>query len=216
MGTPILMLDTSVEMQSVLGVAKTITGISKASEAVITATHDFSIGDLAVIDSVAGMVEINKRVVRIKSVSTTVSFIAEGLDSTGFSTYVSGGTVTKVTTLLAFDNSTSFSYPEPAPTRIDVTTIHDTQKKEIFGLDEAPQLSMGLIANPTAAHVVEMKAASLAKTTRVFRVTLQTGVVLIFNAYVSGGRGIDGSGPGAVATSQVSLALAAPEQFFAS
>lgn len=216
MATPILMLDTSVEMQSALGVAKTITGISKASEAVVTATHDFSIGDLIVIDDVAGMVEINKRVIRVKAVSTTVSFTCEGLDSTGWTAWASGGTAKKVTTLLAFDNSTSFSYPEPAPNRMDVTTIHDTMKKEIFGLDEAPQLSMNLIAAPTAAHVIEMRAASLAKATRVFRVTLQSGVVMIFNAYVSGGRGLDGSGPGAVATGQVSLALAAPEQYFAS
>jgi hypothetical protein len=210
------MLNTAVSMQSALGTAKTITGISKATEAIVTATHDFSVGDFIVIDGVAGMVEINKRVIRIKAVSTTVSFTCEGLDSTAFSTWASGGTASKVSTFLAFDNATSFSYPEPAPNRLDATTIHLSAKREIFGLDEAPQLSMNLLADPTAAHVVEMKAASIAKTTRVFKVTLQTGVVLLFNAYVSGGRGLDGSGPGAIATSSVALALAAPEQYFSS
>ena len=216
MGTPILMLDTSVEMQSALGVAKTITGISKATEAVVTVTHDFSIGDLVVINNVAGMVEINKRVVRVKAVSTTVSFTCEELDSTDWTAYASGGTASKVTELLAFDNATSFSFPEPAPNRMDSTTIHMTSKSEIFGLDEAPQITMALQADPTAAHMVEMRAASKAKTMRAFRVTLQTGVVLIFNAYVAGGRGLDGSGPGAIATSSVSMALAADEQYFAS
>ena len=213
--TPILLLNTAVSMQATLGTPKTITAISKVSEAVITGTHDFSIGDLIVIDAVVGMVEINKRVVRVKSVSTTVSFVAEGLDSSAFTTYVSGGTATKVATYLAFDNATSFNFPEPAPNRIDVTTIHLSQKTEVFGLDEAPQISMATLADPTGTTMAAVKVASQAKTTRVFKVTLQNGNVLIMNAYVAGGRGLDGA-VGAVATGNVALTLAAPEQYFAS
>ena len=215
MSTPILLLDTTVQMQDTLGSAKTITAISAINEPVITGTHDFSIGDLIVIDGVVGMVEINKRVVRVKSVSTTVSFVAEELDASGFSAYVSGGTATKVTALLTFDNATSFNFPEPSPTRLDVTTIHDTTKKEIFGLDEAPQLSMATISDPTGAVAIALRAASKAKTTLVFKVTLQGGQILIFNAYVAGGRGIDGS-VNAVATATVSMTLAADEQYFSS
>ena len=215
MGTPILLLDTKVQMQKLLGVAKNITAISKANEAQVTATHDFSAGDLIVIEGVAGMVEINKRVIRIKSVSTTVSFICEGLDSTDFSTWESGGTARKVSTFLTFDNATSFNFPEPAPVKLDVTTIHDKSKKEIFALDEAPQISMSTIADPTSAVTAALRAASKEKTTRVFRVTLQTGHKLIFNAYVSGGRGIDAA-VNAVATAQVNMTLANDEQYFAS
>ena len=211
----ILLLDTTIEMQSALGVAKTITGISKAAEAVVTGTHDFVAGDLVVITGVVGMTEINDRVVRVKSVNTTVDFTCEGLDSTGWTTYVSGGTAKEVTTLVSFDNATSFSFPEPAPTRLDVTTVHDTTKKEQFGLDEAPQISIPMLADPLATHVTEIREASLAKTTRAFRVTLQTGEVLIMNAYVAGGRGVDG-GVGAVATAACNLTLAADEQWFAS
>lgn len=210
-----LLLDTTIEMQSTLGSNKTITGISKAAEAVVTGTHDFAIGDLVVITGVVGMTEINNRVVRVKSVNTTVDFTCEGLDSTGFTAYVSGGLANEVTALLSFDNATSFSFPEPSPSRLDATTIHDTGKKEIFGLDEAPQISIPMLADPLATHVVAMRAASLAKTTRAFRVTLQTGEVLIMNAYVAGGRGMDGS-VGAIGTASCSLTLAATEQWFAS
>ena len=211
----ILLLDTTIEMQSALGSNKTITAISKAAEAEVTGTHDYAIGDLVVITGVVGMTEINNRVVRVKSVSTTVSFVCEGLDSTGFTTYVSGGVANEVTTLVSFDNATSFSFPEPAPTRLDATTIDRTSKIEIFGLDEAAQISIPMLADPLATHVVAIRAASLAKTTRAFRVTLQTGEVLIFNAYVAGGRGMDGS-VGAIATATCSLTLAANEQWFAS
>lgn len=211
----ILMLNTKIEMQSALGSAKTITAISKASEASITATHDFSVGDYIIIADVVGMVEINKRLVRVKTVSTTVSFVAEGLDSTNYTTYASGGTATKVTTFLAFDNATSFSFPEPSPNRIDVTPINSNQKVEVFGLDDSPQISIPMLAAPSSAHVIEMRKASLAKTTRAFKVTTQDGQILIMNAFVAGGRGFDGQ-VGQAATSTAQLTLAAPEQWFAS
>lgn len=216
MPTPILLLNTVCQMQSTLGAAKTITAISKASAAVVTATHDFSAGDYVVFDTnIGGMVEMNGRVCRVLSVSTTVSFVCEALDSSAFSTYTSGGSVYKVTAFHTFDNLTSFNYPEPAPTRIDVTTVHDTIKKEVFGLDESPNITMSSLSNPTGTVMAAVKTAALAKTTRAFKVTLQNGNILIFNAYVAGGRGLDGSA-GAVATGQINLTLAAPEQYFAS
>lgn len=215
MATPILLLDTVVRMQSATGTEKNITAISKASEASITATHDFSVGDYILIDGVGGMTEINKRIVRVKSVSTTVSFVAEGLDSTDWTTYTSGGTATKITTFVTFDNVTSFNYAEPQPNRIDVTTIHQNQKTEVFGLDDAPTATMSMNADPLGAAIVELRKASLAKSTRGFVVTTQTGQILIFNAYVAGGRGFDGS-VGAVATGQASMTFVSPEQWFAS
>ena len=86
MATPLILKKITVQIQTALGSAKTITAISKASEASITATHDFSVGDLIVISGVVGMTEINDKVVRIKTVSTTVSFVAEGLDSSAYTT----------------------------------------------------------------------------------------------------------------------------------
>lgn len=215
MATPILLLDTTVRMQDTLGDAKTITAISKASEAIITATHDFSIGDYVLIDGVGGMTEINKRIVRVSAVSTTVSFTAEDLDSTNWTTYTSGGTATKITAFVTFDNVTSFNYAEPQPNRIDVTTIHQNQKTEVFGLDDAPTATMSMNADPLGTAIVALRAASLAKATRGFVVTTQTGQILIFNAYVAGGRGFDGS-VGAVATGQASMTFVSPEQWFAS
>lgn len=213
--TPILLLNTRVEMQNTLGSNTTITAISKAAEAVITGTHAFSIGDLIVIKSVVGMIEINDRVVRVKSVSTTVSFVAEALDSTAFSTYSSGGTATKVTAFVSFDNITSFTFAEPSASTIDSTTINMSTMQEVFGMDGVPKITLNVISDPVGATMVAVRAASVAKTSRAFRVTLQTGVILIFNAYVSGGRGLDG-GVGAIATGTVSLSLLTQEQYFAS
>lgn len=214
MGTPILLLNTKVEMESVLESSDAITGITNANPAVITVGNTYSNGDLIVLRAIVGMPKMNDRVVRVISVSGT-EFSAEGVDSTLFGTYVSGGTAEEVSTLLTFDNATSFNFPEPAPTRIDVTTIHDTVKKEIFALDEAAQITLNTVADPLGAVSVELRLASDAKTTRAFRVTLQTGQILIFNAYTAGGRGVDGA-VNALAVGNINLTLAAPEQWFAS
>lgn len=211
-----MLINTKVHIQSTLGSAKTITAISKASEASVTVSHDFSAGDYVVFDATTvGMTEINERAVRILSVTGTSAFVAEALDSSGYSTYVSGGTVKKVTAFIAFDNATTFNFPEPEPTRLNATTIHDTESVEVFGMDAPVAASMAVNADPMGTTMVAVRAAALAKTTRVLKVTLQTGVILLFNARIAGGRGLEGSA-GAIATGNVSLALAKREQYFAS
>jgi hypothetical protein len=212
MGQNILLLNTKVDMENTRGTAKTITAITKATEALITCTHDFAIGDYVFLEGVVGMPEINGRLVRVKSVSTTVSFVAEGLDSTLFSTYASGGSAYKIASWHAFDNLTSLNYPEPTPNPIDVTTIHNNQKFEVFGLDDAPTITLNTISDPTSVTTKAVRVASTKKSITAFRVTLQTGTILIFTGYVAGGRGLDGS-VGALATGQMSIKLAAPEQY---
>lgn len=206
---------TKVEMENTLGVNKTITAISKVAEAVVTATHDFAIGDIIVIDNVAGMNEINKKAVRVKSVSTTVSFVAEGLDSTGFSTYTSGGTANKVATWVSFDNIQQFSMPDGNLNKIDVTAISDLTKKEISGFEDAISATLTVFSDPMSSHMVAVRAARAAGGDRAFRVTTRNGNVMIFNGEVAGGTGIDGSA-GNVATSQVSVTVTGAPQWFAS
>ena len=80
---------------------KTISGATKANPVVITATsHGFSNGDHVIIGSVAGMVELNG-VTGIVANKTTNTFELTDVDgtninSTGFTTYTSGGTASKI------------------------------------------------------------------------------------------------------------------------
>lgn len=72
----------------------TITGISKALNASITATHAFTAADIGVttvtISGVVGMSQINTLRGVIQSVSSTTSFTVN-INSTNFSSWVSGG-----------------------------------------------------------------------------------------------------------------------------
>jgi hypothetical protein len=78
----------------------TITGISKAANASITATHAFTAADIGVttvtIHSVVGMNQINTLSGIIQSVTSTTSFTVN-INSTNFSTYTSGGIANIIT-----------------------------------------------------------------------------------------------------------------------
>jgi hypothetical protein len=209
-----ILRNATVEMQSALGSDITITGITAASPAVVTATNSLSNGDLVVITGVVGMTQINNRVVRVSSVSGT-GFTCEGLDASGFSAYVSGGVGNEVTTLLSFDNVSQIDLPDSAPDELDVTAVSDDERQIVFGHASAQKGTMSLIADPLNAAVVEAAVASAAGTRRAFKITLQSGYVAIFNAYVSGGTGFSG-GVGAAGTSTLSLTLRNKPQWFAS
>jgi len=202
------------EIQSTLGSDLTITAISNASEAVITATNTLTAGDLVVISGVVGMPKINDRVVRVKSPSGT-QFTAEGVNSTNWGTYSSGGVANEVTAFQTFDNISQLDLPDAGPDEIDVTAISDDERKIVFGHDSAQKGTLSLIADPLSAAVVEAAAAATDANRRVFRVTLQSGYVAIFNAFVSGGTGFSG-GVGAAGTASISLTLRNKPQWFAS
>lgn len=78
----------------------TITGISKAANASITATHAFTTADIGVtvvtFHGVVGMNQINTLSGVIQSVTSTTSFTVN-IDTTNFSTYTSGGIANVIT-----------------------------------------------------------------------------------------------------------------------
>ena len=57
---------TKVEMENTLESTRQSRQLVKRAEASITATHDFSVGDIIVIDNVSGMNEINKKRLELK------------------------------------------------------------------------------------------------------------------------------------------------------
>ena len=69
-----------------------VSGITKANPAVVTtsAAHGYSTGDTVFLDSVGGMTEVNGRWFTVTRVDAT-RFSLDGVNSTGYTTYVSGG-----------------------------------------------------------------------------------------------------------------------------
>jgi len=68
----------------------TITGATKANPCVITASNDFANGYLVYITGVAGMTQLNGNLYTV-SARAAGNFTLSGIDSTGYTTYTSGG-----------------------------------------------------------------------------------------------------------------------------
>lgn len=76
--------------------AVNITAITKAANAVVTAaSHGLATGDVVKIASVSGMTEINNQYTPITKIDAN-SFSCDRIDSTGYTTYTSGGTAREV------------------------------------------------------------------------------------------------------------------------
>lgn len=90
---------TIFSVATVFAAAKTVTGISNASEAVVSSTaHGYSNGDIVEITS--GWGRLQKRAFRVKTVLTD-SFVLEGADTSNTTLFPPGsgaGTVRKVST----------------------------------------------------------------------------------------------------------------------
>lgn len=178
----------AVAMQSTLGTNKTITAIVVGATATVTGTHDFGAGDYVVF-TVNGMNEINGRVFRVLSVSTTVSFVIEGsggasLNTTGYGAFTSG-TCNKITFGTSISTATSMSASGGDFDFIDTTTIHDLVKTQVPSTANPLSYSFDNIWDAADAGQIAMKTASDTQAQRAFKFTFGGGgPIMVFNGYV--------------------------------
>lgn len=188
----------AVAVQSLLGAAKTITAISKANPAVVTATHDYVVGDVVLL-KINGMRQLDYAVKRVSAISTTVSFTLEGVDSTTFDTFTSG-TAEKITfgsvASTMQDINASGGEAEPIP----VSTIHDDQNIEIPGNRSPLIYSFGSLWDPADAALKAIAAFDDSKTPGCVLLTFATGARIMFAAYHSASLAPNGSAGQAVTT----------------
>lgn len=75
---------------------KTISGITKANPAVVTAAaHGFANGDRVIVTGVGGMGQVNNREFTVANQAAN-TFELSGVDSTGYDAYTMGGTASKI------------------------------------------------------------------------------------------------------------------------
>lgn len=156
---------------------QTITAITKANPALVTATHTYAVGDIVKLDGIVGMTELNGRAFRVASINTTVSFTLGGVDSTGYTTYVSGGTSTKQT-MTAIGNVKDFNIDQDEAAEIDVTNLDSTRKEYIVGLAGSWAMGCALDLDVDNTGQAEATKAQNDGLSRVITVTLgQSGKV---------------------------------------
>lgn len=108
----------------------TITGITKADPAVVTATaHGFEDGWQVYINDVSGMTEINGFYVRVANKDAN-TFECYGIDTTKFTTYTSGGTVIRKEPLSDYQDG--YVYEVPADF-LKIVTMEEKPQYELIG-----------------------------------------------------------------------------------
>jgi hypothetical protein len=156
--------------------AKTITAISKAAACVVTATHDYAVGDIIKLDSIVGMTELNGRAFVVSAISTTVSFTLGGVDSTNYTTYASGGTAVKQT-MAVLGNIKDFNIDPDQANEIDVTNLASTRKEYLLGLAGSWAMTCAMDMDTTDTGQTELNKAQNDGLSRVFTVTLASAKV---------------------------------------
>lgn len=193
--------NVAVAMQSALGSDITITGISKASEGVVTASNTLANGDFVVL-TVQGMYQLNDRVARVKSVSGT-NFTLEGVDTTLFDTFTSG-VANKITFGTSITTATSINASGGDFDFIDTTTIHGNAKTQMPGLPNPSSFSFENIWDVSDAGLIAMKNAGDAQAKRAFKFTFGTGgQIMVFSGYVAATLLPGGQAQGLVTTQSV-------------
>lgn len=166
------------------GVPVTVSGLTKANPAVVTATaHGLLSGDVGRFAAVGGMVEVNG-LEGVVSEPTTDSFEAFGLDSSAFTTYTTGGTFTPFPMLKACEIR-DFSITGGQAAEIDVTTMCSTAIETRIGLQDYGEATMNINFVPGDPALVELQAAAADAQARWFKVVMPQGVgTLVFTAFV--------------------------------
>lgn len=203
--------NVAVAVQSALATAVTLSGITKANPGVASwaSGTDPSNGDYMRL-TVSGMHQVDGRVFRAANVSGAGNTVElEGEDTSAYDTFSSGTleVITFGTTLstLVSINATGGDFEFA-----DVTTIHDTTRKQVPTVASPSTFTFESIWDTADAGLVALKAASDSKATRAIRFTFANGQKFLFVGYVGCTLAPTGSAQDVVKTSVVFTAFGRP------
>lgn len=189
---------------AVSGSAISISAATKASPCVLTTgVQAFATNDIVVVTGVVGMVELNNRafVVDTSASPSTKKATLQGIDSTSYTTYVSGGTAQKYTmtnvgtvkSIKGFDGQSS---------EIDQTHLLSRAKEFQLGLQDFGNVSLEVLMDNTDTGQTYLRTAKSQQLVVPFSITLPNGDVAAFMAgvkqYTFDGAQPDGTMSGAV------------------
>jgi hypothetical protein len=190
----------AIAVQSALLTALTITGITKASPAVVTYTGtDPTNGDF-VLATVQGMFQLDGRIFRAANVNAGANTLElEGENSTLYDTFASGTleVVTFGTTLAA---TLGLSSAGGDAKMENITTIHDDRDIDIPGNFAAINYTLDNIWDVADAGLVALKYASDNKLKRCIKITFANAQKVLFTGYIACNLLPGGSAPSKVTT----------------
>lgn len=201
MANPIFWTNVGIDVQTALAAAVGITAVTKASPGVVTyggAVHPAN-GDYIAVTA-NGMHQINDRILRIANVNTTAkTFELEGEDTTSYDTFINGSY--QIVTFGASFNSVQTISPSGGDyEKADITTIHDSVRKNVPTIAAPLTLAMTNYFDLTDPGFVECNKAYKAKAKRAIRVRFGSGAKMVMMGYVGAAGVPTGQAQGVVQT----------------
>ena len=185
---------TKFQVAGTPGSALTITAITKAVDAVVTATNTLAAGDVVVFGAVTGMPEINGRVGVVISATGTAATV--DIDSSNFAAVGTTGTATPyaASTWVTVNNVKSYSGFDGSKSEIDVTHLLSDAKEYVPGLEDFGQFSAEMDVDTTDAGQLALRANKTSNASTFFRLVLSNAKVLAWKGFVkkfSDAAGVD-------------------------
>jgi hypothetical protein len=160
---------------------KTVTAVSNAAEAVVTATHDFLTGDI--VEMTSGWGRLNKRSFRVKSVTGTTSFVLEGADTTSTNFYPPGTGVGTVRKVSAFTQITTVMNPSSSggePKTVTYKFIESDVEYNINDGFSATSYSLDMDADAIgSAGYTALKNLTDVQTDTILKIVTRSGSIVL-------------------------------------
>lgn len=172
-----------IEIALTFGPALTINNVTKASPAIATASaaHTLTAGQVGYFGVTDGMTELHNQAARVQA-SATPAFTLQSLDTTTYSTAVTGGaTYTPALTWGLVDSAAGYEIQGGEADQHDDTRLQDAKKRNVPGLLAAQGL--GITTRPQTVNNTVMdriEAAARNNTALLWRITLSDGSVRVY------------------------------------
>lgn len=163
------------------GSALTITGITKAANAVVTAANSLAIGDVVEFGVVTGMPEIFGLLGVVTATGGGTAFTCN-IDSSGFATVGTAGTGNPKT-WTAVGNIKDYSGFDGTVSELDKTNLQSGAMEYAAGLQDFGNFTVNLDVDDTDAGQIALRAAKTAAATKAFKLRLPNGKLRVFKAF---------------------------------
>jgi hypothetical protein len=172
---------TAFSIEGTPGSAVTITAITKATSAVVTATNTLAVGDVFEFGVCTGMPEIFG-LLGIVTVASGSSFTVN-IDSSGYAAVATAGTGNPKT-WTKVGNVKDYSGFDGSASELDKTNFDSNAMEYAAGLQDFGQFTVNMDVDMTDAGQLALRAAKTAASTKAFKLALPNGKLRVFKGFV--------------------------------
>ncbi|MBZ0106144.1 MAG: phage tail protein [Sulfuricella denitrificans] len=211
---------STIAIAGTYGASKTFSSASNAAESVLSFAADPGLAGGDVVEVSSGWGRLDKRVVRIKSVSGAGPYLAtlEGVDTSDTNHYPSGagvGTIREIATWVDIPQIKDIGSGGGDQQYANITAMSDDTERKIPTIRSAVTMDLTVYDDPTLSYYSTVVAASDSSAVTALKIATKNGAYLYANAYWSIQK-VPNMSTNEALTSKISMSYAADPIRYAS